>query len=116
VVSRANWTTTTWRATWLFALAAPTCPKRAATSNWRRSCMAKSSHWTWVEGPIALCVVRCRTVEVVTGQLSACTGLLEAEPMTTRICVDGNEAAARVAYSLSEVVAILPYYPGFAHG
>ena len=36
--------------------------------------------------------------------------------MTTRICVDGNEAAARVAYSLSEVVAIYPITPASPMG
>ncbi|HXW82222.1 MAG TPA: pyruvate:ferredoxin (flavodoxin) oxidoreductase, partial [Acidimicrobiales bacterium] len=36
--------------------------------------------------------------------------------MTTRICVDGNEAAARVAYSLSEVIAIYPITPASPMG
>ncbi|HTV10321.1 MAG TPA: pyruvate:ferredoxin (flavodoxin) oxidoreductase [Acidimicrobiales bacterium] len=36
--------------------------------------------------------------------------------MTNRICVDGNEAAARVAYSLSEVIAIYPITPASAMG
>ena len=33
-----------------------------------------------------------------------------------RLCVDGNEAAARVAYALSEVIADLPDHPGVADG
>ena len=36
--------------------------------------------------------------------------------MTVRTCVDGNEAAARVAYSLSEVVAIYPITPASPMG
>ena len=36
--------------------------------------------------------------------------------MPERICVDGNEAAARVAYLLSEVVAIYPITPASTMG
>jgi pyruvate-ferredoxin/flavodoxin oxidoreductase len=36
--------------------------------------------------------------------------------MTGRVCVDGNEAAARVAYSLSEVIAIYPITPASPMG
>ncbi len=36
--------------------------------------------------------------------------------MTSRICVDGNEAAARVAYSFSEVIAIYPITPASPMG
>ena len=36
--------------------------------------------------------------------------------MPERICVDGNEAAARVAYLLSEVVAIYPITPASPRG
>ncbi|HTT91359.1 MAG TPA: pyruvate:ferredoxin (flavodoxin) oxidoreductase [Acidimicrobiales bacterium] len=36
--------------------------------------------------------------------------------MTDRICVDGNEAAARVAYSLAEVIAIYPITPASPMG
>jgi len=32
------------------------------------------------------------------------------------ICVDGNEAAARVAYALSEVIAIYPITPASPMG
>ena len=35
---------------------------------------------------------------------------------TSRICVDGNEAAARVAYHLSEVIALYPITPASAMG
>jgi pyruvate-ferredoxin/flavodoxin oxidoreductase len=36
--------------------------------------------------------------------------------MTGRVCVDGNEAAARVAYSLSEVIALYPITPASPMG
>jgi len=36
--------------------------------------------------------------------------------MDQRVCVDGNEAAARVAYSLSEVIAIYPITPASPMG
>ena len=34
----------------------------------------------------------------------------------TTACIDGNEAAAKVAYSLSEVIAIYPITPASAMG
>ena len=39
-----------------------------------------------------------------------------ADPNGQWICIDGNEAAARVAHPLSEVIAIYPITPGFADG
>ncbi|HTW10453.1 MAG TPA: pyruvate:ferredoxin (flavodoxin) oxidoreductase [Acidimicrobiales bacterium] len=36
--------------------------------------------------------------------------------MATRVCVDGNEAAARVAFALSEVIAIYPITPASSMG
>ena len=35
----------------------------------------------------------------------------QAEPLEPRLTIDGNEAAARVAYRLSEVIAIYPITP-----
>jgi pyruvate-ferredoxin/flavodoxin oxidoreductase len=37
-------------------------------------------------------------------------------PTAARVCVDGNEAAARVAYALSEVVALYPITPASPMG
>jgi pyruvate-ferredoxin/flavodoxin oxidoreductase len=38
------------------------------------------------------------------------------DPMTATACIDGNEAAAQVAYALSEVVAIYPITPASTMG
>src|SRR5262245_58794000 len=41
----------------------------------------------------------------------------ERKPMSQeKICIDGNEAAARVAYALSEVVSIYPITPASPMG